>query len=735
MFKTMLGFITGVILLYFSGVLINSRNESLNYYVYVQIALTSLGLFLIFIGRIYKRHQIKGWALYILALSFGFAYASISAERIHSARIPSSFDQQIVQVTVFLCGLPRQGKYSFSADFCLLNVQANDRLLLANEGLKARLRWPLDEDISERIVLMGAVKNKIASPEIDTLHFLDRVAYEYHQFRKNVSQKTNKLLDRTSHKGVIKALLLGDRSKLSPEEAKVLANTGTQHLIAISGLHVGLVMLGIFYLLPRSLFSILLVSVLGFLYVLLVGFSPSAQRAWVMCVCALFYLSGYIKQSKWKIFFLALFLILVLDPLATLNLGFWYSFLYVAIIFLIFQLTSFDPKRWLSLVILQLLLMMAMVPLSSILGAKHGLENVLANTFAIPWISLLILPLALFWLMVSVISDVFAFYFLSVLDKSIELLTAYLASLKVFNVPMSIEVNFGVLVCFFIGFMVWLVFNKLKGLSVLYVLVLVLVIVFPGRFYEDKPELIVFDVGQGLALAIKSEGRIWLYDIGPAFEKSSSLKNIILPYLRQHRKSNQLTGIIVSHGDADHAGDLGSLYDEFRPEIEWSGQPERLEVNGFDSCMAGMKWQQADFLIEVLYPYPGQNVSKSSSNNHSCVVRIRLMGKIFLMMGDLEAEAEMDLVKHYRGELKADVLIAGHHGASKSSSFALLKHVQAEYVVFSAGYLNKFAHPSDQVLQRISKFNTLSFNTSSSGAIKFNDSFSGENLMLTHARQ
>ena len=370
MFKTMLGFITGVILLYFSGVLINSRNESLNYYVYVQIALTSLGLFLIFIGRIYKRHQIKGWALYILALSFGFAYASISAERIHSARIPSSFDQQIVQVTVFLCGLPRQGKYSFSADFCLLNVQANDRLLLANEGLKARLRWPLDEDISEgihilniksrqvrstknfiggsfettlfyeRIVLMGAVKNKIASPEIDTLHFLDRVAYEYHQFRKNVSQKTNKLLDRTSHKGVIKALLLGDRSKLSPEEAKVLANTGTQHLIAISGLHVGLVMLGIFYLLPRSLFSILLVSVLGFLYVLLVGFSPSAQRAWVMCVCALFYLSGYIKQSKWKIFFLALFLILVLDPLATLNLGIWYSFLYVAIILAIFSHTA-----------------------------------------------------------------------------------------------------------------------------------------------------------------------------------------------------------------------------------------------------------------------------------------------------------------------------------------------------------------------------------------------------------
>jgi competence protein ComEC len=480
-------------------------------------------------------------------------------------------------------------------------------------------------------------------------------------------------------------------------------------------------MFGLFCLLPRAIFSILLVSVLGLVYVTLVGFTPSAQRAWIMCVCGLFYFSGYIKKSKWLVFTFALFLILVLDPLATFNLGFWYSFLCVAIIFLISQFTSFDPKHWFSLVMLQLLLIIAMVPISSLLGSKHGLENILANLFAIPWISLLVLPLTLFWFMVSFFSEELSFYFLSVLDKSIELLSAYLASLNVFNIPFAIDVHYIAIVCFVIVFLALLVFSKVSSVLGMCLLSLALVIIFPSRLYNDKPELMVFDVGQGLALAIKAKGRMWLYDTGPAFYKSSSMRNVILPYLRQHRKSNELTGVVISHGDSDHAGDLSSLYDEFRPEFGWSGQPERLDVKNFKACRAGMKWQEGDLLIEVLYPFPDFDVSQLSSNNHSCVVRISFMQKTFLLMGDLEAEAELNLVKRYRAELNSDVLIAGHHGAAKSSSFALLKHVQPGYIVFSAGYLNKFGHPSDVVLKRVSGFELEMLNTIDSGAISFSE--------------
>jgi competence protein ComEC len=760
----MLGYITGVILLYFSGDLINSSKDSLNYYTNLQLIVPAFSLSLLFYSFISKEIRFQGLALYLLGLCLGYSYASFSAEKLYSAQISSFYDHKIIQVNAFLCGLPREGKYFFSADFCLLEIKTLKGKTLPGKGFKARLRWPLDVDMSEgistfhvksrqprstvnfigssfenslnykKIILMGEIKERTAAHTIATVTMQDRLQYEYHQLRKKISHYTDKNLEGTLHKGVIKALLLGDRSQLSKQDYSVLANTGTQHLIAISGLHVGLVMLGLYYLLPRSMFSIISISIIGIAYVLLVGFTPSAQRAWVMCTFALIYLSGYFKQSKWKSYVLALFAILSLDPLATLNLGFWYSFLCVAIIFIVLQFTSLDLKRWQSLLALQFILIIAMVPLNSVLGVRHGLENILANIFAIPWVSLFVLPLALFSFITSFLSEEFAACLLTLLDGAIELLSSYLASLKIFLVPMVIDIHPLTVASFVLVFVAMLVFNKIRRIYFMCLLSLLLVIVFPSRLFQDNTELIVFDVGQGLALAIMSKQEIWLYDTGPAFDKGSSTRHIILPYLRQHQKSSKLTGLIVSHGDADHAGDLWSLYDEFKPSLAWSGQPERLEVSGFELCQAGMHWKQSGLSIEILYPFPNIDLLPISSNNHSCVVRLKLFNKVFLLMGDLESEAELSLVKHYRDKLKADVLIAGHHGASKGSSFALLKHVKPDYIVFSAGYLNKFGHPSEAVLERVARFKMTILNTSETGALRFNKASLESSFYIESAR-
>jgi competence protein ComEC len=285
--------------------------------------------------------------------------------------------------------------------------------------------------------------------------------------------------------------------------------------------------------------------------------------------------------------------------------------------------------------------------------------------------------------------------------------------------PMVIDVHGISVISFIMVFVAMLVFNKVRLILCVCLFALVFTMALPSRLYQETSELMVFDVGQGLALAIKTKGEIWLYDTGPAFDKSSSTRNIIMPYLRRSQKSSQLAGLIVSHGDADHSGDLTSLYDEFKPSFAVSGQPGRLEIKGFELCKAGMHWTQNDFLVEILYPFPDLELSQASSNNHSCVVRLSLFGKVFLIMGDLESDAELSLVKRYRDELKADVLIAGHHGAAKGSSFALLKHIKPEHIVFSTGYLNKFGHPSTVVLERVSAFGASIFNTSETGAISF----------------
>lgn len=764
MFKLMLGFISGVILLYFSGELINSRKETLNIYVYLQIVIFLL-IFLISLAFItLRRAFLKALLLFLFSLLSGFYYAYQVAENIYSSKISSVYDQESIDVTVFLCGLPRYGEYSISADFCILEIMNSDGDSLLGAGLKAKLRWPLDKEFSEgisklkiisqqprssvnfsgasyetslfyqRVVLMGkveALENKLSKY---ALGFPDRIRFEYHQFRLTMSQYIDRLLVGLDHKGIIRALLLGDKSQLSVNDFKILSNTGTQHLIAISGLHVGLVMFCFYCFLPKTKTSFFLVGLIGLVYVFLVGFSPSAQRAWVMCLCALVSFSGYIRQKPWHGFVVAMFLVLLIDPLSTLNLGFWFSFACVAIIFILTQFMQINSANLTSLFLFQSALLIAMMPVASLLGIKHGVENVFANLLAVPWVSLLILPIALLCFMTSFVFHGLTSILLMCLNAFIELLMSYLSSLALLRWPLSIEINYFVLVCFFLTLIGLFILSRFRTFVVISLFSLMLSIMLPSRLYSDDFEFHVFDVGQGLAIAIRSKGHIWLYDLGPAFTKSSSTTKVILPYLRQHQKSNLLEGIILSHGDSDHVGDVLSLYDEFQPVTALSGQPSRIQIKQFKHCISEDIWENSEIKLELIYPFPGIDLTHASANNHSCVVRLRVSGKAFLLMGDLDESTELKLVAKYRDALKSDVLIAAHHGAADSSSYALLKYVQPEYVVFSAGYLNKFGHPSEDVLERLSHFDLKQLNTSDVGAISFKIDPASNQFLVNEAR-
>lgn len=749
MFKPMLGFITGVILLYFSGDLINSSKYSLIYYVVLVVILAFVCIVMLFYRCFAKTTKLFQYSLSFLCLVTGFSYALLSAQDIKSARLSPDNDQAIVELSAYICSLPTQGDFSFSAIFCLNDVRSEEQLTMTAKGYKAKLSWPLDIDLSkglnrlrvqviqpkstvnfigsayeaslvyERVVFVGRVQAYLESQALDELSFFSRLRYEYHQARKSIKLYSNSLLEQSSQQGIIQALLLGDKSNLSRTHYKLLSNTGTQHLIAISGLHVGLVMFGLYWLFPKIKLSIVVVISLGFIYIMLVGFSPSAQRAWLMCTCALFYLLGYFQIGKWRVYTITLCLVLVWDPLSTLNLGFWYSFLCVAILFLLSQTLSIRAYPVVSLLVLQLLLLVGMIPIASMLGLKHGVENILANSLAIPWISLLVLPLTLLWFVLSLFVDGLSVFLLTLLNESIKLLMAYLSSLALINIPLMISTQILSVILFGSSFLVLLIFNNVRLIYGMSMLGMVLVVLFPSRLDKLNSQFIVFDVGQGLSLAFQSGEHIWLYDTGPAFSKSSSTDRIILPYLRSNQKTHKLYGLVVSHGDADHAGDISSLVDYSRPELAWTSQPERLPLKVFTLCKAGMAWQRDGLKIEVLYPLASDDFSKLSSNNHSCVVKLTLMGKVFLLVGDLEGKSELALVSHYRDYLKADVLIAGHHGAVKSSSYALLKHVKPEYVIFSSGYMNRFGHPSELVSRRVNEFDVTTYNTAEVGAILF----------------
>jgi competence protein ComEC len=804
------GFISGVIVLYFYTELINTSPYSL----IVTLILTAVCVLLTHFFStarhckktaqaslsVIRTTRFRRALFYGAGLVAGFAYAYHHCHAVKSAILPADYDNQILLLDGFLCGLPRESEFSRSAEFCINSLSTETGERIAGEGFKAYLRWPLEDSLPlqhsvlriegrqpratvnftgfayetnlfyKGIVLTGKVVKSDQVEVPGSLNGLQTIRHRYHLLRSRLAELCDVLFEGAEHRGMLRALILGDRSQLSVADHKLLGLTGTQHLIAISGLHVGIVMFGLYLLLPKSLASTLILAVIGGIYVLLVGFGPSAQRAWIMCLLGLLYAEGYLRRGRGLIYLLALFLVLLIDPLAPLNAGFWFSFICVAILLLAANIVKVVHHPWWVFVFIQLVLMLGMAPIYGELGMPNGAVNMLANLIAVPWISLLILPVALgaFVLayLVFGLSDVLDGLLESIfiwLDHLIEWLMVYLASLRLFPsdwllAPVAV-LQASYVVCL-LGFWAMARFTSI-GLCILSVLLLV--IIFPDRMGTERDELLIFDAGQGLAMAMSFDSQTWIYDSGPAYGRLSTVDQVILPHLRARRLLNHTRGVIISHGDADHAGDVSSLIRALDQPHLISGEPERLSADDvFQPCSAGMRWQTTSASIEVLYPFVAINtdslivedapqsafpaVSAPVSNNRSCVVRFTLHGKTFLFMGDVEGDAELALVRHYRHQLKADVLIAGHHGALKGTSYALLKHVLPEYVVFSAGFQNAFGHPSVQVVERIENMNAHSardgtagarmvmLNTAETGALRFEVDIHARQLSLESAR-
>ena len=780
MFTGITGFVSGVILLYFCAEFINTSLYSIKNsgFFLAVLPLQAAALLLP------KSSLIRRQVFFVTALILGFSYAFQASFSLKETILPVQYDKQNLILSGFLCGLPSYSEFSVSAEFCLSSLETPTGQALNAKGYKAQLRWPLDMRIPEQpvklkarvlqprstlnfagfsyekhlyykgIIVKASVQQVLEYRPVSSISPVQQLRLYYHQLRLKFARFTEPLLEGLDHRGMIRALLVGDRAWLSPEDARLLANTGTQHLIAISGLHVGIVMFGLYLLLPKSTASLFLIGLLGAVYVLMVGFSPSAQRAWVMCLLGLLYMAGFLWQGKWHIYLLALFCVLLLDPLAPLSIGFWFSFLCVAILLLMASALHFSKRPWLTLVQLQVLLMFGLAPVYSELGLPNGLANVLANLLAVPWISLLILPLVIFGFMFSLISSFcFGAFFEAgksvflLLDTLLALLMGYLQSLRLFDNDWLFQAWLPVCFAYLLCFLALVQFYHFASIRLLLLPVMLLVLMSPSRMQGDKNEFMVFDAGQGLAVAMSFEGQTWLFDTGPAYGRLSTVDQVLLPYLRRHRLLDRTNGLIVSHGDADHAGDVAALVDVLDSPVLISGEPDRLNSGRrFQLCRAGMRWQTEHASLEILYPFnEAGSLSSMSSNNHSCVLLFRLSGKRFLLMGDLEAEAELALVQRYRHLLKADVLVAGHHGAADGTSYALLKHVRPDYVVFSAGYANSFGHPSRKTLERIHKLNTSKafitgegrlqmLNTADLGALRFEVDYSQNEIRVTNAR-
>lgn len=538
------------------------------------------------------------------------------------------------------------------------------------------------------------------------------------KLRAGVSAAIRSATHTHAGQALIPALVVGDRRGLSDEDWSALRRTGTSHLVAISGLHIGLMALVGYALgawlwrrsawLCRRLAAPRAGAVLGLIlaagYAALSGFALPAQRALIMVAVFVACVLAGRGTLAWHALGLAAIAVLLRDPLSPLSPGFWLSFGAVAWIILIARTPIYrDVAAWVRWPLLQLGLSIGLVPLTAVWFGEVSLLGPAVNFVLIPLFSVLV-PLLLLAVSLSTVGVTLP---LHVLDFSMAGLLSGLHGVGQWSagaLPLAVNWQAAALaVCA----LLLVVAVRGWGARVLGALLLIPLLTSPAdRVHPGEARLDIFDVGQGLAVLVRTAEHALLYDAGPAYRSGFDAgAAIVVPSLRA-MGVDQLDRLMVSHGDGDHAGGVAAVRTAL-PVHDVLG-------HGGRACTAGQRWTWDGVDFVVLHP----TATGLVGNNASCVLRVtNARGVSALLPGDIERSAEAQLLAR-EVVLQSDVLVLPHHGSSSSSSAVFLDTVQPQLAVASVGYANRWGFPTEPVRGRVQARGAALLSTAHQGQIQ-----------------
>lgn len=525
----------------------------------------------------------------------------------------------------------------------------------------------------------------------------------------------------------VRALALGDTRFLDDDDWQALRATGLTHLIAISGFHVGLVA-GFCALLGGGLWRLLpalarrvprpqAAAVLALLgaagYAAATGFALPTLRTCLMIAVAVLARCGRRPLKVPGALALALIAVLAWDPLSVLAAGFWLSFAGVAWLAWCLQGEHRLPL-WREFLSAQGVATLGLLPLTAVLFGQASLAGPLANMAAIPWWSLVVVPLSLLgtaldvlrsgwgdwaWKLAAMCFEPSWMGFLALARSRFALY--WLPEPAWFALPLALLGAF------------WLLLPRGvpgKALAVL----LWLPMLWPDRGLPEAgaAQLTVIDVGQGLSVLVRTRGHALLYDAGPAVRDGFDAgERAVLPTLHALGVA-RLDRVVVSHGDNDHAGGFEAVRRSV--PVADSLTPEGSPVPARRACIAGQGWEWDGVKFRFLHPTPHFPYLK---NEASCVLRIETAHGVALLTGDIGEVIERELARRAARDLRADVVLAAHHGSAGSSDPAFVTATQAKLALVSAGYGNRFGHPRASVVRRWREAGAEVLNTADSGTV------------------
>ncbi len=696
------------------------------------------------IGCAWKRY----W--HICLFLVGFLWANLFALDRLSEQLPKNLEDKELNISGYVISLPQAD--SRRVTFDLQITEAAEKLpnkvrlswYNATQTVKAGQHWQFTVKLkrphgmfnpagfdyetwlfSQNIGATGYIRK--SEPQLlatgSALYFIPT-------WRQAISDKLTRLMSDSANLGLIKALGIGDGSEINDAQWQVFRKTGTIHLIVISGSHISLVA-GMAFFLARKFwakttvlalspptFAAIFSLLVALFYSALAGFSVPTQRAMIMVAVVML---GIIFQRHIKpinSLALALFLILLFDPVAVLAPGFWLSFAAVIVIVYCSANRLGKISNLFPIVHLHFVVTLGLSPLLLFFFQQMSIISPLANFIAVPAVEFLAVPQILIALLLIFIQPTLAAKLLFFIGKQLDWL--YWLLNKLAALPFATlnhpQPSWWSVLLATLG--IFLLFAPkgipARGLSV--VLCLPLIFNKTDKINTGEFTLTLLDVGQGLSAVIQTSQHILVFDTGAKFSADFDMgKAVLLPFLRS-LGTTHIDRLMISHGDNDHIGGAQSLLDEMKVNSIYTSAPQKFPQNAPIKCIAGQYWQWNQVEFTVLSPSAKNNFL--SENNNSCVLKVTALQGSVLLTGDIESEAEQQLVTNSPALLNSKILIAPHHGSKTSSTSAFLTAVNPEFILIPAAYKNRYHFPHPSVINRYQNKQIKWLMTGTSGAIK-----------------
>ncbi|WP_434777277.1 DNA internalization-related competence protein ComEC/Rec2 [Neisseria sp. Ec49-e6-T10] len=674
------------------------------------------------------------WVRHLLFILLGFLYTVIRVESALNNRLPLELNKQTQELIIVVRDLPQQTEYGhrFIAEVLSNTPHIPKKIILTDyqkqqwpTGSKWRVQAALNTPVStvnltgfnseawhlsHRIGATGSVKKN--------RHFLGykaSFATYLDQFRAFLSKRIHDVgIEYPRGASLIAALTIGEQSALTQSDWQAFRQTGITHLVSISGLHVTMVaifaamcahfilsFLQIKRFQPKTI--MLWAGVLAALaYALLTGFSVPTQRSVFMLLAAATMICSNKYFTAWQIWWTALTLVLLLDPLYALTIGFWLSFGLVASLLWVSTNRKQQQNKWQTAIRAQTAATVAsIVPLSYFFG-QFPILSPAVNSIAIPWVSWVLTPLALISLIMPfdlplLLACALAQYSLDGLDILLPLAYEYSIS----------KAPIWLLTTSLIGTLLFLAPTGTPMRSLGLLSIIMVLVYQPTLLQKNEAKITILDVGQGTAILVQTQNHTLLFDTG-----MGSGHKIVLPNLRA-LGVRHLDKLVLSHNDADHDSGLGDIFTAFPHAAILAGQPEAYPDYSVQHCTEGVNWQWDGVLFEWLTP----NINANNKNDQSCVLRILAQKQALLITGDLSVKGEKQLIHLFDDSLLSQTLVLGHHGSKTSTDRQFLQTVDPDHVIVSAGFANRYRHPHPEVINTVTQHGATIWRTDTQGAI------------------